>query len=104
MESKADILQEFAVFSVPTGGIGSWLTETTHDDVFARLGRIGDEPLSAVQLNQLLVLGHEAPVSDEFFRYYWLGAPPGHPYDVRSIPGFSPAHVDKKTAITSLAH
>ena len=82
MKSKHQILEEFSLFSVPTGGIGSWLTEHTHNDVFARLGKCDEEPLPAVQLNQLLVLAHEAPVSDGFFRYYWLQAPevriPGH--------------------------
>jgi hypothetical protein len=56
-----------------------------------------------VQLNQLLVLGHEAPVSDAFFRYYWLTAPITHPYDVQEIPDYS----DTWTAsneIISLAH
>ena len=75
MRSKAAILEEFSLFSVPTGGIGSWLTEQTHDDVFARLGMLVEDPLPAVQLNQLLVLAHEAPVSDGFFRYCWLEAP-----------------------------
>ena len=51
MESKVDILREFSLFSVPTGGIGNWLTEDTHDDVFARLGKVEQEPLPAVQLN-----------------------------------------------------
>ena len=61
MVSKAEILSEFSLFSVPTGGIGNWLTEDTHDHVFARLGQVDHEPLPAVQLNQLLVLRNEAP-------------------------------------------
>ena len=61
MKTKAQILAEFSLFSMPAGGIGNWLTEKTDADVFERLGRIDEEPLSAVQLNQLLVLGHEAP-------------------------------------------
>ena len=104
MESKADILREFSLFSVPTGGIGNWLTEDTHDDVFARLGKVDQEPLPAVQLNQLLVLGHEAPVGDDFFRYYWLLAPAQHPYDVRTIPDFSDSFLRSSSAILSLAH
>ena len=96
MKSKAEILEEFSLFSVPTGGIGNWLTENTHSDVFERLGKIDDEPLSAVQLNQLLVMGHEAPAGDGFFRYYWLQAPPEHPYDVRDVPG-SPQDVPSRT-------
>ena len=104
MESKADILREFSIFSVPTGGIGNWLTEDTHDDVFTRLGKVDQEPLSAVQLNQLLVLGHEAPVSDDFFRFYWLLTPDQHPYDVRTIPDFSDSFLRSSGAILSLAH
>jgi len=104
MESKDEILHEFSLFSVPTGGIGNWLTKDTHDDVFARLGEVNTEPLSAVQLNQLLVLGHEAPVSDDFFRYYWLSAPNQHPYDVRSVPGFSESFLQSSETIHSLSH
>jgi len=98
------ILQEFALFSVPTGGIGSWLTEQTHADVFERLGELDTQPLPAVQLNQLLVLGHEAPVGDGFFRYYWLQAPEQHPYSVREVPGFSEDWLRSGGMIVSLAH
>jgi hypothetical protein len=104
MQSKAQILQEFSLFSVPTGGIGGWLSDQTHNDVFVRLGRIDEEPLPAVQLNQLLVLGHEAPVGDGFFRYYWLQAPNQHPYSVRDIPGFSEHFLRCGGMIASLAH
>lgn len=104
MKSKSDILDEFRLFSVPTAGIGSWLTEQTHDDVFARLGKIDEEPLSAVQLNQLLVLGHEAPVGDGFYSYYWLETPDQHPYSVREVPGFSEDWLAKSDMIISLGH
>lgn len=105
MRSKPEILEEFSLFSVPTGGIGSWLTPQTHDDVFARLGKVDEEPLPAVQLNQLLVLGHEAPIGDGFFRYYWLQAPEQHPYNVREVPGFSEDWLRRSDGmIASLAH
>lgn len=104
MKSKPEILDEFSIFSVPSGGIGSWLTDQTHPDVFERLGKIDEEPLSAVQLNQLLVMGHEAPVEDGFFRYYWLQAPESHPYDVREIPRFSPDWFRPTEMIESIAH
>lgn len=104
MKSKAEILEDFRLFSVPTGGIGSWLTEQTHADVFERLGKLDEEPLPAVQLNQLLVLGHEAPVGDEFFHYYWLQAPEQHPYGVREVPGFSEEWLRSEGMIASLAH
>jgi hypothetical protein len=104
MKSKTEILEEFSLFSMPSGGIGSWLTEHTHSDVFDRVGRIDEEPLSAVQLNQLLVMGHEAPVGDGFFRYYWLEAPDEHPYNVRDVPGFSVDWLQSKEVISSLGH
>ena len=103
MRTKSEILEEFRLFAVPTGGIGAWLTEDTHSDVFDRLGKIDGNPLSAVQLNQLLVLGHEAPASDGLFRYYWLLAPANHPYRVQDVPGFVEQWIGS-TAITSLEH
>jgi hypothetical protein len=82
MATKKQILDRMALYQVPGGGIGSWLTDTTCDDVFHRLGAIDGNPLSAVQLNQLLVLAHEAPVSDGFFKFYWLVPPTRHPYRI----------------------
>ena len=104
MITKTQILEEFSIFSVPTGGIGGWLTEKTPDDVFERLGNLDDEPLTAVQLNQLLVLGQEAPASDGFFRYYWLQAPAEHPYSVRHTPGFCEKWINSDDMIVSLDH
>jgi len=100
---KHEILQELSLFSLRNGGIGSWLTESTDAEVFARLGRIEAEPLTKVQLNQLLAFGHEAPVSDDFFRYYWLTAPAEYPYDVKTLPSFQAAWL-QSAAITSLDH
>jgi hypothetical protein len=104
MKSKAEILADFSLFAVPTGGIGTWLAPETHSDVFERLGRLDEEPLSAVQFNQLLVLGHEAPIGDGFFHYYWLQAPPNHPYIVREVPGFADTWLRSEGMILSLAH
>jgi len=40
------------------------------------------------QLNQLLVLSHEAGVSPGFFEYYWLSVPE-HTYNVAELPDFN---------------
>jgi hypothetical protein len=101
--TKEDILKEFSLFSLQTGGIGSWINEKTDPVILDRLAKIDREPLSQVQLTQLLVLGHEAPVSDVFFRYYWLSVPDRHPYQVEKLPGFDTKYADAK-AITSLNH
>jgi hypothetical protein len=103
MRTKAQILERMALYRVEGGGIGSWLTEDTCDAVFDRLGQLDEAPLSAVQLNQLLVLAHEAPVSDGFFQYYWLDAPDMHPYNVRALPNFKTSWLSA-AQIESLDH
>src|SRR5438445_7564571 len=102
--NKQDILRVFDVFSLGGDGIGAWLTKDTDDEVFSRLARLDEEPLSKVQLNQLLVLGREAPISDDFFHYYWMEAPDEHPYPVEAIPGFHRHWVQASRGITSLDH
>ena len=105
--SKQHILDQFKLFSLGTDGIGGWLGPDTDDRVFDRLEKIDREvdrePLAKVQLNQLLAFGHEAPVSDDFFRYYWLLAPSSHPYDTKALPEFDKTWLES-TAIVSLAH
>jgi len=103
MYSKSEILARMADYRADDGGIGAWLTDKTCEVVFDRLGRINAEPLPAVQLNQLLVLAHEAPVSDGFFSYYWLEAPASHPYDVRTLVTFRQEWICSG-AIVSLDH
>jgi len=102
-KTKQEILDEFAVFSLNMEGIGQWLSKESNLDIFARLAEIESNPLSAVQLNQLLVLGHEAPLGDAFFRYYWLKEPIQHPYDVKAVPGYSEAWRNSE-GIVSLSH
>ena len=88
MLSKSQILEELALFKLQNGGLGSWITEETDSEAFERLGNIDAVPISKVQLNQLLAFGHEAPVTDGFFEYYWRKTPREHPYDVTTVPGF----------------
>ena len=102
--TKADILREFEIFFVPTGGIGEWLTKDTHEDVFKRLSEIDKKALTIVQLNQLLALSHEAPLGGGFFRYYWLQVPERHPYNVSDLEGFSKDWLDSDSNIVTLAH
>ena len=100
---KDQILRELDLFSLRTGGIGRWLAEDSDAEIFARLCRIEDEPLTKVQLNQLLAFGHAAPLSDDFFRYYWLTMSEEHPYDVKAIPDSDEAY-QNSSAIISIAH
>lgn len=103
MTLKDQILKELDLFYLGTGGIGNWLTPESDDLIFNRLNNIANEPLSKVQLNQLLVRGHEAPVSDGFFRYYWCTNPQKHPYPVSLISEYE-SEWEKTSCIESLAH
>lgn len=104
MNTKEEILERFSIFSVPTGGIGGWITTDTDADILTRLSMLDVDPLSFVQLNQLLVLGHEAPVSDGFFRYYWTELPRLHPYPTDLTPGYSDRWVSVGDKIIALEH
>lgn len=83
--TKEELIKRFQLFSLGTGGIGSWLMPDADYEIFERLSKISEKPLRKVQLNQLLVMGHEAPVSDGFFKYYWCSTSLNHPYDVSKI-------------------
>jgi hypothetical protein len=86
------------------GGIDDWITkDTTPDAVFERLEAIVSEHLSRAQLNQLLILSHEAGMSQGFFSYYWLSDPEKHLYDVTKLSGFDPAWISADK-IVSLEH
>lgn len=84
-QARKDILSRFELFTGETGGIDSWLKETTPDDTIERLMAIPQKPLSAAQLNQLLTLTHAPPLSEGFFKYYWLAEQP-HTYDLTNLP------------------
>jgi hypothetical protein len=101
MTVRARIERDLGLFVLGTGGIGNWLTNAD-DTVFDRLLRISVEPLSRVQLNQLLVLGKEAPVSEGFFDYYFVSNT--HPnYDVTQLPDYKPEWLNQDS-ILDLAH
>ena len=101
---KETILEQLHLFSLGGKGIGGWLTQKTDDRVFDRLDDIQNQQLTRTQLNQLLGFGHQAPVSDDFFSYYWLECPVKHPYAVEQLPGFEPRWIEGTTGITSLPH
>ena len=102
--SKTTILKQLSLFSLGGEGIGGWLTEETDDQVFDRLCELQDAPLTWAQFNQLLGFGHQAPVTDDFFRYYWLESPVEHPYPVDQIPEFNQQWLKDSGDIKSLAH
>src|ERR1700674_419843 len=87
-----------------TGGIDSWILEETNVGIVERLLRGAEEPLGRSQLNQLLGMGKEIGVSEDFFKYYWL-SPPAHPYDTTSVGKYGPEWTEGgRGEIVSLAH
>ncbi len=87
--AKAAILKKFSLFAGSAGGIDAWLGEHSPEATFRRLDRLGVEPLTLAQLNQLLALAHSAPLSEGFFRYYWLSCP-RHPWGLEALPNYRP--------------
>ena len=102
--NASQILEEMKLFSLGGEGIGGWITPSTDSRIFERLAKLADEPLSKEQLNQLLILGKESPVSSDFFNYYWLEDPLEHPYPVGLLPGFTKKWVQQNSVIVSLDH
>jgi hypothetical protein len=70
-------------------GLGSWLSENAHPLVLSRLEKLDKEPLTKVQLNQLLVVSQMGSISDGFFRYYWREIPKRHPFEVSALGNFN---------------
>jgi hypothetical protein len=85
---QQEILDQFSTFTTLNGGIESLVSKDTHPVILDRLTNLNSEPLSKVQLNQLLGLREERGVSDGFFQYYWL-AEPRVPYKLSVVPGFA---------------
>ena len=102
--TKEAVLEKLHLFSLGGEGIGGWLTEHSDGRIFDRLSSIQDHPLTMSQLNQLLGFGHQAPVSEGFFHYYWLSCPPKHPYPVQHLPDFESQWTRVTEEITSLEH
>lgn len=79
---------EYEFFRFAATGIGAFAGPGMHPEVSERLARLNVDPLTKVQLNQLLVLSKAGSMSDGFFRYYWC-TQPNHPYNVTRVPFYS---------------
>ena len=100
--NKEHIVSYFKELMHDAKGIEGWLSSSAPDEVFERLGKIEREPLTKVQLNQLLVLSLEAGISDDFFEYYWLQLPT-HSYVVEKVDDYDSSFAGQ-SSIVSLRH
>lgn len=84
---KQNIIEYFAdiMYSQQTDvNICNFISDRPNSDrLFALLGDIEKNPLSKVQLDQLLSLDGLRNMSDDFFEYYWLTTPKDHFYKIR---------------------
>ncbi len=71
MSSKETILKEFQLFRGNGGGIEDWFSDRLPERVADVLVNCERSPISCEELNQLLILSHEAGVSRGFFRHYF---------------------------------
>src|SRR3954454_1953602 len=103
---KQKVLEAFELFLGNGPGIESWISSATPELVLERLAERETAPISAAQLNQLLILSHEAGVTLGFFKYYWLsgdGLANIHPYNITRLPGYNRTY-DNLQHISSLTH
>jgi hypothetical protein len=102
-----DVRSEFAIFRGNGAGIECWISDETPKLVIDRLSEIDAKPISLAQLNQLLILSHEAGVSEGFFNYYWLCGASAlakvHPYNITRVPDYNPTY-ENLESISSLPH
>jgi hypothetical protein len=102
---KARIIDYFKEYSYSeSNGLEVFLSESGKNEVFQRLENIEIEPLSKVQLNQLLLISGLTGMTFSFFKYYWLHIPDKHPYDVKKLVDFDEKFVANTEKITSLQH
>lgn len=85
--NQNELQDTFKLFKTNGSGIESLLWGKHADFICARLARLNSEPLSKVQLNQLLGFSEERAVSDGFFKFYWL-SDPSVPYKLSVLDGF----------------
>ncbi len=100
--TKDFIIEQFKELSYETKGFEGWLSASAPEIIFERLSRLNREPLTKVQLNQLLLLSLESGISDDFFKYYWLENP-SHSYAIDKLEGFNEEFL-KQNAIISIGH
>lgn len=98
------IVKYFELFSnEDCDGLENIFSSAGKPEVFKRLETIDADPLSKVQLNQLLIVSGLPGLSFGFFKYYWLTKPEKHTYDVTKLEDFEAPFI-QKNEIISLQH
>ena len=102
--NKEQIIEYFKLFSDSNSdGLEKLFSSSGKEEVFARLADIDKDPLSKVQLNQLLIISALPGMTYGFFKYYWLSDPVLHTYNVKLLDDFNEDFIGKEE-IVSLEH
>lgn len=90
--TRDELRAAYAVFDAKSGGIEQLLWGASGDFVCDHIVSIEKQPLSKVQLNQILGFKEERAVSDDFFKFYWFDDDFRLPYKLSSVPGYSTSY------------
>lgn len=93
------IKESLRLFTGGAGGFDSLFTGDGADEICRRLRDLLQDGMSCSHLNQLLALVHQPPISNGFFKYYWLSAPP-HIYDVTVLADFDETYTRVDSVLT----
>ncbi len=105
MSTKTKLLTEFELFRGNGGGIEGWFSEDIPEPVVEALSGCDKNPISLEVLNQLLILSHEAGMTNDFFKFYFLSNPHQdglYWYDPRKLTEFDPRFL-QASSVESLA-
>jgi len=98
---KEGIVKYFELFNNPgSDGLERFLSANGKEEVFLRLANIDKEPLSKVELNQLLIISGLTGISYGYFRYYWLIVPDKHSYPVDKLDDYDETFLNKEEIIS----
>ena len=101
--NRKEIISYFSELSNSKGnGIEKFLSSKSNEEVFNRLSIIEKNPLSKVQLNQLLIISGLPGITYGFYKYYWIETPETHPYDVSKVADYKKRDVQEITSLKQL--
>lgn len=101
--SLEQLLRFCSKFFSNSTGIEGFINKESNPLILNRLNELNQNPLTYVQLNQMLSIGLIPAVSDGFYNYYWLTIPDKHIYNVRILDTYNEFNINQNS-IQSIEH
>lgn len=79
------VLQSCGIYFSNSSGIEGFINKESDPLILNRLAELSQNPLTYVQLNQMLSIGLISAMSDGFYGYYWMHIPEKHIYNVKKL-------------------